>query len=93
MREKFIERKLKNAVKQKGGLCLKFVSPSFNGVPDRIVLLSGGKIAFVETKATGETLRKLQERRKRQLEKLGFLVFCVNDERAIEEVINAIHAL
>ena len=42
MREKTIENKLKTAVKEKGGLCLKFTSPGFDGVPDRIILMSGG---------------------------------------------------
>ena len=54
MDEKTIESNLKKAVVSRGGLCVKFVSPSFAGVPDRIVLLPGGQVAFVETKATGE---------------------------------------
>lgn len=37
MREKIIERKLAAAVKQAGGMALKFVSPGFDGMPDRIV--------------------------------------------------------
>ena len=56
MDEKTIENKLKKAVVKRGGLCVKFVSPSFAGVPDRIVLLPGGQVAFVETKATGEKM-------------------------------------
>lgn len=47
MREKIIEHKLLMEVKKIGGLALKFVSPGFDGVPDRIVLLHGGKIGFV----------------------------------------------
>lgn len=93
MREKKIESKLCKAVKQTGGLCLKFVSPAFNGVPDRIVLIGGGKIAFVEVKAPGETLSPIQRKRKWQLERLGFKVFCLDDEEKVEEVVNAIQAL
>lgn len=93
MREKNIESKLCKAVKQTGGLCLKFVSPAFNGVPDRIVLIGGGKIAFVEVKAPGETLRPIQRKRKWQLERLGFKVFCLDSEEKVEEVLNAIQAL
>lgn len=93
MREKTIENKLYKAVKNRGGLCLKFVSPSFNGVPDRIVLLPGGNIAFVETKAMGEVMRKLQIRRKKQFEALGFKVYCLNDEMKVEEIINEIQTL
>ena len=51
MREKVIERKLIQAVRQCGGLALKFVSPGFNGVPDRLLLFMGGKVAFLEVKA------------------------------------------
>lgn len=93
MREKNIESKLCKAVKKRGGLCLKFVSPAFNGVPDRIVLLSGGRIAFVEVKAPGETLRPIQRKRKWQLERLGCKVFCLDSEKKVEEVVNAIQAL
>ena len=51
--EKTIEHKLVKAVHLMGGLALKFISPGFDGVPDRVVLLPGGKAAFVELKATG----------------------------------------
>ena len=83
MREKIIEEKLKKAVKEKGGLCLKFVSPGFDGVPDRIILMPGGIMAFAELKAPGKKLRPLQERRKRQLESLGFSVFCIDNTKCI----------
>ena len=46
MNEKFIERKLADAVKAAGGIAPKFVSPSFAGMPDRLVLLPGGVSAF-----------------------------------------------
>ena len=50
MQEKELERKLVNAVKTVGGIAPKFVSPSFDGMPDRLVLLPHGKLAFVEVK-------------------------------------------
>ena len=90
MREREIERKLVNAVKKQGGLCWKFTSPGTAGVPDRIVLMPKGRIAFVETKAPGETMRPLQEKRKRQLESLGFKVFCVDSVENIQKVISEI---
>ena len=90
MKEKQIEEKLRKAVKAKGGLCLKFVSPSYDGVPDRIILLPGGKMAFAETKAPGKTMRPLQKRRKRQLEALGFFVFCIDNADNIGGVIDEI---
>lgn len=65
MREKTIEAKLVKNVRSMGGLALKFSSPGFDGVPDRLLLLPGGRIAFVELKAPGKMLRPLQVRRKK----------------------------
>ena len=83
MREKTIETKLVQAVRAKGGLAPKFTSPGFDGVPDRLILLPGGKVAFIELKAPGKTLRPLQVRRKRQLEALGFSVYCINSPEPV----------
>ena len=90
--EKTIEKKLIQAVKKLGGMAPKFVSPGLNGVPDRIILLPGAKFAFVELKADGEKMRPLQVKRKRQLEALGFSVYCVNSVEQIGGVLNAIQA-
>ncbi len=87
MNEKIIERKLVKKAKNMGGLALKFISPGYDGVPDRIVLFPGGRIAFVEVKAPGKTLRPLQVRRKRQLESLGFKVYVLDDPGQIEEIL------
>ena len=87
MREKTIEAILVQSVRSKGGLALKFFSPACDGVPDRLVLLPGGKIAFIELKAPGKTLRPLQVRRKRQLEALGFSVYCIDRPEQIETVL------
>lgn len=91
MREKEIEDKLRKAVKEKGGLCLKFISPGFDGVPDRIILMPGGIMVFAELKAPGKKLRPLQERRKRQLESLGFSVFCIDNTECIGGVLDEIY--
>lgn len=90
--EKTIERKLVQAVKRMGGLAPKFVSPGLDGVPDRIVLLPGGKAAFVELKADGKRLRPLQERRKRQIEALGFTVYIVDSAEKIGGVLSEIQS-
>ena len=87
MSEKYIEQKLVAAVKNMGGIAPKFVSPGFNGMPDRLVLLHRGRIAFIELKAPGKVMRPLQVRRKRQLEALGFLVYCVDGIEQIDEVL------
>ena len=90
MLERAIERYLIHEVKRRNGLALKFVSPGISGVPDRIVLLPRGKMAFVELKAPGETLRPLQVKRKNQLEILGFEVYCVDGFQQIGGVLDAI---
>jgi hypothetical protein len=92
MRESYIERVLIGAVKSCGGMALKFVSPGMSGVPDRIVLIPGGVIAFVEVKATGKQMRPLQIKRKRQLEELGFLVYQLDDIKMIGGMLDEICA-
>ena len=92
MIEKQVEQALRKAVRDRGGLALKFVSPGLAGVPDRIVLMPNRRVAFVELKAPGKHPRPLQVKRKRQLESLGFLVFCVDGIEQIEEVLNAIQS-
>ena len=72
MREKEIEKKLTQMVKKAGGICPKLVSPGFDGMPDRMVLLPNGRIGFVEVKALGEKPRPLQLSRHRLLRRLGF---------------------
>ena len=90
MLEKAIEKKLVQEVKKIGGLALKFVSPGFNGAPDRLILLAKAKIAFVEVKAPGEQPRKLQLRRHKQLRSLGFQVYVLDNEGQIGGIIDAI---
>ena len=94
MREKAIEAKLVKAVRVRimGGLAPKFISPGFDGVPDRLVLLPKGKIAFIELKAPGKALRPLQIRRKQQLEALGFPVYCIDSPEQIGGILDEIQS-
>lgn len=92
MTEKYIEQKLVKAVKERGGIAPKFVSPGLDGVPDRIVLLPMGRMAFVELKAPGKKMRPLQVKRKTQLEALGFLVYCVDGIEQIGGVLDEIQS-
>lgn len=92
MREKEIEKKLTLEAKKRGGLALKFVTPGFDGMPDRIVLMPEGKIAFVEVKAPGKHPRPLQMVRHRLLHGLGFLVFILDDESQIGGILDAIQS-
>ena len=90
MREKITEQKLTKAVKNMGGIAPKFVSPGFDGMPDRIVLLPGGHIGFVEVKATGEKPRPLQLARHGLLRRLGFKVYVLDDEQQIGGILDEI---
>lgn len=89
-REKTIEQWLVKAAKNMGGIALKFVSPGFDGMPDRIVLLPEGKIAFVEVKAPGCKPRPLQLSRHGMLRRLGFMVYVLDSEEQIGGILDAI---
>ena len=90
MREKTIERELIRAVRSCDGICPKLVSPGTDGMPDRMILMPGGKIGFVEVKAPGRKPRPLQVKRHRQLRGLGFKVFVLDDIRQIPEIIREV---
>ena len=89
VREKTIEQKLCAAVRKSGGIAMKLVSPGLAGVPDRLLLFPGGRIAFCELKAPGQKPRPLQEHRIAQLRELGFRVFIVDSVEAIPLVLAA----
>ena len=90
MLERTLERILVRAVKAMGGFSPKLVSPGTDGMPNRLVLFPGGKLAFVEMKAPGMQMRPLQVRRKGQLEALGFRVYCVDRLEQIGGVLDEI---
>ena len=92
MREKQVEQKLVRAVKARGGICPKFVSPGFDGMPDRIVLLPGRHFGFVEIKAPGEVPRPLQVSRHRLMKKMGFQVYVLDDPEKIGGILDEIQA-
>ena len=87
MTEKQIEQKLCSKAKALGGMAIKLNSLSMTGLPDRLVLLPNGKAVFVELKSPGKTMRPVQIKRKRQLEGLGFKVYCFDDERQIGRIL------
>ena len=90
MREKVIEQKLTLMVKRQGGICPKFVSPGFAGMPDRVVLMPDGHIGFVEVKAPGETPRPLQMARHKLLQDLGFKVYLLDSVEQIGGILDEI---
>lgn len=92
MREKQIEEKLVRAVRRREGLCPKFVSPGSSGMPDRLILLPKGRMAFAEIKASGKKARALQLARHRQLGRLGFPVYVIDNVDMIGGVLNEVSA-
>ena len=87
MKESTIETRLRKAVERAGGRCLKWTSPGTTGVPDRIILMPGGRVYFAETKAPGKKERARQEYVQRKLRALGFEVFSsVDSAEKIAEI-------
>ena len=92
MREYVVENEFIKAVKRAGGVAYKLNSQTTNGLPDRMVLFFPGKVCFVELKAPGKQMRPLQVKRRYQLQKLGFPVFCIDRFSQIGPAIDAILA-
>ena len=87
--EKYLCKKVKEELH---GWALKFVSPGQNGVPDRIVLIPMGRIYFVETKAPGKKLRKLQEWVCGVIKGLGFVVLRIDTKPKVDVFISEVQS-
>lgn len=90
MRESALEAKMRGIVQSRGGLFLKWVSPGYTGVPDRIAFMPGGKIMFVEVKRPGlkDGRSARQKRVGKILTGLGQKVITVNSIEDFEEALN-----
>ena len=91
MLEKTIETQLVKAVKHMGGRAVKLVSPGFDGMPDRLVLLPKGRMAFVEVKAPGKKPRPLQIARHEMLRDLGFKIYVLDSIDMIGEILHDLY--
>ena len=88
MRERDVERRLVTKMRAAGCRALKFVSPGFTGVPDRIILIPGGRVVFVELKAPGKKERPHQVLVQDQLRRMGFTVFSsVDSPEKVDEAV------
>lgn len=83
--EKIVERKLVELVKINNGMCIKLLCDQLIGLPDRLCLFPGRKIAFVELKTTGQKPRRIQAYMHKKLRALGFRVEVID---TIEDVIS-----
>ena len=89
--EKELERHLAQKIRAAGGQCQKWTSPGTTGLPDRIILLPGGRVAFVELKRPkGSKISPLQVYWREELTRLGFpvyVIFSVSDmERLLHDL-------
>ncbi|MDT9411325.1 VRR-NUC domain-containing protein [Corynebacterium rouxii] len=91
MLEKTIEKTLKTTIEKHGGICWKLTSPGTAGVPDRLIILPGGHICFIELKAPGQKPRPLQTHRHQQLTNLGAMVRTIDHPNQINNLIKEIH--
>jgi hypothetical protein len=89
--EKLIERKLREAVRKAGGQAIKFFAPSFTGLPDRIVLMPGGRIWFAELKTTGKKLEPRQRVVHKLLLVLGFEVRTIDTQERLTDFLKEIN--
>jgi len=87
LREQEIEKYLRDEIKKVGGVAYKFVSPGNSGVPDRIVLLPGGEIHFIELKAPGKKSTALQAGQQERISKLGFNVMVIDSKERVDAFI------
>ena len=92
MREKQVEQRLVKAVRAAGGICPKLVSPGMDGMPDRLLLMPGARMAFVEVKAPGKEPRPLQTHRHKQLRALGFPVFVLDNPEQVSWILEEVVA-
>lgn len=89
VRETEIEKYLKKLVEEKGGVSWKFTS-SVSGVPDRVVLLPQGVIAFCEVKRQGKLPRPQQVKKMLQIQRLGTNATWIDSKESAKEFINEI---
>ena len=85
--EKMIERYLCDSIKQMGGVCLKYSNAGMVGYPDRICLLSGGVVFWVELKSKDGRLNEAQKIRIRQLRGMGHTVNVCRSKEDVDEVL------
>ncbi|GIP14376.1 nuclease [Paenibacillus montaniterrae] len=92
MRERDIEQYLVKQTKAAGGKAYKWTSPGNAGVPDRIVMLPGGRVAFIELKAPGGKPTALQLNQQRMIASMGLPVQIIDSKEAVDQIISRMQA-
>ncbi len=86
--EKLLERKLRESVKKLGGWAVKFWAVNLAGFPDRMVLMPGARVWFVEMKSTGKKPSAIQKLVHGKLRCLGFEVWVLDTQILLDEFLN-----
>jgi hypothetical protein len=77
-------------IARSGGLALKFGTPYHTGMPDRLILMPGPRIAFVELKTKGKRPTRLQEKSLSQLRGLGFETRLIDGETKLNDFLEEV---
>lgn len=88
--EKTIEKFTIKATADRGGKAVKFSSPAQRGVPDRIILMPGGKVGFLELKGDGGKATKLQLFWIKTLQEMGFKAAVANSKESVTEFLDSL---
>lgn len=92
MRESKIEARLVKMVRDRGGLCYKFVSPGNPGVPDRLVITPDGRTYYVELKNEVGRLSAIQKWQHEELRKRGADVRTLNSMEQVAAFVEEVFA-
>lgn len=87
MDRKNIERRLVREVRRRGGIVYKFVAPSNNGVPDRLVIIPGGRVDFIELKRPGGRASKLQLKQHDRIRAVGANVYILSTNEEVDRYV------
>ena len=89
-REKQLEKYLRLRIEERGGVCLKFVSPGQDGVPDRVVVMPGGRVYFVELKTQTGKLSRIQKYQLKRLCDLHQICSVIYGKEGVKEFLKDI---
>ena len=85
--EKVLEAELRERCKALGWMCIKLTSQYQRGLPDRLILMPGGRVCFAEIKTTGKKPTALQKVTHERLRALGYRVEVVDTTESLDNLI------
>lgn len=88
--EKQVEDYLRLRIEQREGRAYKFTSPGNAGVPDRIAILPGGRIHFIELKGSNGVLTQLQKKKLRELKTVGCSAMVIGSREDVDELMSCL---